>query len=114
MRKFLLTIIAMVLWLALVACGALVTYNEVWIEKDDDGYTLWDKFWGEFEDIMDAPFVYFGESDETPGDETPGDETPGDETPGDETPGDETPGDETPGDETPGDETPGGDQNITE
>ena len=96
MRKLLLTVIAMILWLALVGGGALITYNEIWLTPDEDGHTTWDKLVGEFNGFMEAPFYYFGEPEEPTPEETPGDETPGDETPGDETPGDETPeGDQT-------------------
>jgi hypothetical protein len=100
MRKFLLTLVALVLWVALVVGGVLITYNDVWIETDENGNTMWDNFIGSWKSVGEAPFYYFGDSEDT--------------TPPAETPGDEVPGDETPGYETPGDETPGGDQNITE
>ena len=86
MRKFLITLFALILSLSiLTACGGTIP------ETNDPTNSQ-------------TPETPGDETPETPGDETP--ETPGDETP--ETPGDKTP--ETPGDETP--ETPDGYKNT--
>ena len=91
MRKFLLTLVAIVLWVVLVVGGFVITYNEVFLLENEDGKTTWDSLVDDWSGLSDAPFYYFGGEETTPPAETPGDETPGDEVPGDEVPGDEVP-----------------------
>ena len=105
MRKFLLTLVAIVLWVVLVVGGLAITYNEIFLVEDENGKTTFDCLTDDWNGFVSAPFYYFGGEETTPPAETPGEETPGDEVPGDEVPGDETPGEETPGDEVSGDGT---------
>ena len=123
MRKFLLTLIAIFLWLYFAAAGVVLTVNDYYMVEDPDtNMTLWDEFMLDVNNIIgSSPFYYFGEVEETtppeeeaPDSEIPDGETPEGEAPEGETPEGETPDGGTPDVEIPEGETPGGDGTLTE